>query len=696
MPATRGATTRIQVLATSGGYANVPKKPWTGAGTMVWKRTFAIMMASGAMALGVTALGAGASGAQQAVPAAPVVAAKPLTIHDFVREAAMSKPVLSPDGKRLAWTREHAVVVYNRETQAMKELPSPDNKLDHVQWVNNDYFVVYIKGDEEQSGNTYSTTRFSPLVMTKDNTFVRELFARDGKTLSRGDLRLVVGFTEDAAPLAVTVGPSNVFLTDVATGKFTVGAHLMPGFEHYFDRHGGERVSMEVKVPEDTKINYGYVRMYLHYRAEPDGRVQDLTMPKQDHLLYLDFRYAQADHAIVWTQFDDAKGELQIWRFDMATGEKTLVKTDNNKQTRPVIDRSGHLAGFAVEADRVETQWTDPGRVQLVAAVQKIFPKATVNIADMTEDGKVVVFLISAPDAPDSYYLYDTDAKSLDEIGTQYPELEDKPLGEMSFITYKARDGLQIPAYVVKLKDTPANAPLVVMPHGGPAARDVYTFNFMAEYLASKGYVVLEPQYRGSYGFGDAFQQAGNKHLAQMTTDLEDGVRYLAAQGTIDPKKVCIFGWSWGGYLTQAALAFTPKTYVCGVSGDGVADLFEVLDESNDFFFGGYGQDYWRSVIGQPLMDAAMIHATSPIEHVDAIQAPLLLIHGSEDYVVSKHQSEHMNAAMLKAGKTVTYLPIQYMHHGPEKYSERMAVMTAVDDFIAKAFAKVDTTAAGK
>jgi dipeptidyl aminopeptidase/acylaminoacyl peptidase len=429
--------------------------------------------------------------------------------------------------------------------------------------------------------------------------------------------------------------------------------------------------------------------MTVHYRAEPDGRVQDLTLPKQDKLYYLNVHYAEAERGIYWTQFDEGRSELQIWRFDMATAARTLVKSASNKMTDVVIDKAGRLAGIETEVDRTETQWTDPARVNLVSAVEKIFPKATVTIADMTDDGKVVVFLISAPDAPDSYYLYDSTAKSLDEIGTRYPELEDKALGEMTYITYKARDGLDIPAYVVKRKDTPPGAPLVVMPHGGPAARDVYAYNYMAQALAWRGYVVLEPEYRGSYGFGDTYQQAGNKHLAQMTTDLEDGVRYLQAQGTIDPKKVCVFGWSWGGYLAQAALAFTPKTYVCGVSGDGIADLYEVLDEGDDMFWGGYSAEYWRSVIGQPMLDAAAIHATSPIEHITDIQAPLLLIHGSEDRVVSKHQSEHMNAAMQKAGKTVTYLPIQYMHHGPEKYSERLAVMTAVDDFIAKAFATV-------
>ncbi|ESQ91065.1 hypothetical protein ABAC460_07480 [Asticcacaulis sp. AC460] len=201
---------------------------------------------------------------------------------------------------------------------------------------------------------------------------------------------------------------------------------------------------------------------------------------------------------------------------------------------------------------------------------------------------------------------------------------------------------------------------------------------------------MLQPQYRGSAGFGDAFQRAGDKHLDLMNTDLEDGVRSLAAQGTIDPKKVCVVGWSWGGYLAQAALAFTPDTYVCGVSGAGVSDLFQSLKDDNDFWWGGYGIEYWRGVIGRTGSDSDTIRATSPIEHVENFEDPLLLIHGEYDRTVSVRHSERMYEKMKKAGKDVAYIPIKFMHHGPNDKTERLQVFNAVDDFVAKAFAKVD------
>ncbi len=608
-------------------------------------------------------------------------------IEDFTRDPDMNVPQLSPDGKWLAWVRGHDINVYDIAGDKIRTLTSSeDAPLESVEWVNNDYFVVNLKDDQVHKGRMVTNTVYSPMVMTRDAKFVHVLFAHDNRPVQMIDILPVDGYVDGPAPYAVSATSDHIYMTDITTGKQKIGPRLMTGYLHFFDRSGVERVAEDV---EDIKTDYGISHMVLRYRADATHS-QSLNLPKQDHLLYLNVSYAEGENSIYWTQLDDLKGEASVWRLDMTSGAKTLVKTSNNKSLDVVLDKGGHLAGFSTERDRVETEWIDPFRSKLVAAVQRMFPKATVTIADMTDDAKVVVFLISAPDSPDSFYLYDTTTKSLDEIGTDYPQLLDQPLGEMSYITYKARDGLEIPAYVIKRKDTPANAPLVVMPHGGPAARDVYDFNYAAEYLASKGYVVLEPQYRGSAGFGDAFQHAGDKHLAQMTTDLEDGVRYLAAQGLIDPAKVCVFGWSWGGYLAEAALAFTPKTYVCGVSGAGVSDLYESLDEHNDFWWGGYSTDYWRSVIGNPSSDRAMIHATSPIEHVDAIQAPLLLIHGTEDQVVDKRQSERMNAAMLKAGKKVTYLPIQYMHHGPHKAAERLEVMKTVDAFIADVFAKAD------
>lgn len=619
----------------------------------------------------------GTAGAQTPPSAAP------LTAEDFARDPDMSAPQVSPDGTHVAWVRAHQVIVFDRNSGAEHVLPVPDNRLDDAVWVNNDYFVVNVRTDKKERDKRVKETLYSPLVLTKDAKFVRLLLQHGDKPLLREDLKPIVGYTDGPSPKAITLGPANIFTTDVVTGANKIGLPPMAGGHHFFDHNGEERM---VSQAWDGKANYGVTDELIYYRATPGGDVRTVALPKRDHIFYENARYAEADNAIYWWQFDSTQGQTSIVRFDMATAAKTVIKTSDNKTIGVVLDKTGHLVGFDTESDRDVVEWTDPFRLKLTAAVRTLFPKAGVDIVDISRDGKTVVILVSAPDAPDSYYLYDITEKTLDRIGTAYPQLDDKPLGEMTYVTYKARDGLDIPAYVIKRKDTPPHAPLIVMPHGGPADRDDYGFDFMAQFFASRGYVVLLPQYRGSSGFGDAFQHAGDKHLAQMTTDLEDGVHFLQAQGLIDPAKVCVVGWSWGGYLADAALAFTPKTYACGVSGDGVSDLYEQLTDNDDDSWNGYSMDYWRGLIGGPILDARMIHATSPVEHVADIQAPLLLIHGTKDAVVDKQQSERMNGAMLKAGKKVTYLPVLYMHHGPETEDERLTVLKAMDGFIADAF----------
>lgn len=602
----------------------------------------------------------------------------------FTRDAYASAPQISPDGTHLAWVRGNQVVVLDLADESEKTMAGGVLDLEGVDWINNDYLAVYVKSQELERNTYVRVMDYSPMVVTKDAIYVRPLLARGGDTIEAADMMPIIRFVDAPEPYVITFGGKTTYLTEVRTGKWKVGPVLLDGSLHFFDSKGRERMSADAP---DGKVSYGATNIIFRYRAEPGGKVQTLRLPKQDKLYYVNFDYSEFENALYWSQFDYSKGEGAIYKYDFVTGATTLFRTGTNKDMDIRFDRTGRVIGITTVTDRVHTEWIDPYRLKVTAAVEKAFPKATVSIVDVSQDEKSVVLMVSAPDAPDSYYYYSAEAKDLAQIEVNYPELEGQPLAEMTYVTYKARDGLDIPAYVTKRKDTPSNAPLIVLPHGGPAARDVYGFNYEAQYLASRGYVVLQPQYRGSAGFGDAFQRAGNKNLDKMTTDLEDGVRYLNAQGLIDPKKVCIVGWSWGGYLAQASLAFAPDTYTCGVSGAGISDLAQQLEDANDFWWGGYTIEYWREVIGQPLMDAKIIHATSPIKHIDAIKAPLFLIHGEADPIISYRQSEKMNDAMKKAGKTVSYMPIKFMPHGPRNAEQKLAILKAIDEFVAKSFA---------
>ncbi len=605
----------------------------------------------------------------------------------------MSSPQVSPDGTHIAWTEDNTLVIYDIQSQTEKDAQGGRFPLASVRWINNDDLVVY---PQAQTGRHQRTAAFgySPLVVNKDGVGLRALMATPGGKIWAEDLTPVVRFVNTPAPELITYADDHVYTVDVKTGRRTEGAQLMKGSYHYFDAKGVERVAVDVK---DDKVSYGFSELTFHYR-DTAGKEQTLKLPRQDkdNIYYTDFDYAEYDNTIYWSQFDFNTGVASTFRFDVATTTQSLFRKGPDHDTGLVIDDKGKVVGIRTYADRDHTDWTDPYYKQVMEAVQKTFPTASVEIVNMSDDGRQIIFLISGPERPDTYYTYDATTHHMAEVGTNYPELEGQTLAPMTYITYKARDGLDIPAYVTKRADTPPNAPLIVFPHGGPAARDGYDFDYEAQYFAHKGYVVLQPQYRGSYGFGDTFQRAGNRHLAQMTTDLEDGVRHLAAQHMIDPAKVCVVGWSWGGYLAQAGLAFAPDTYVCGISGDGVSDLMESLNDDDDSFWGGHVGAYWREVIGRKGPDSDMIRATSPIDHVDSIKAPLLLLHGKADPVVDIRQSDRMNAAMKKAGKDVTYVTLPDMAHGPHTPEERLTMLKAMDDFITKAFAAKDAAAPAK
>ncbi|ESQ91064.1 hypothetical protein ABAC460_07475 [Asticcacaulis sp. AC460] len=420
-----------------------------------------------ALALGMVAFG---SAAETPAPAPRLKA------EFFVRDAFMSPPQVSPDGTRLAWIRGDHLVIFDLEEETEKQVAGTDS-LESVQWINNDYLIVYLKSEERQNNTFVSELQYSPLVVSRDGQFLRVLFERDGKKLTATDLKPIIRFIDGPKPYVITMGGNNTYTTDVATGKTKVGPRLMEGQVYSFDREGRERVSAEVI---DGKISYGISSILFRYKATPGGKTQSLRLPEQDNIYYTDYDYAEFENAIYWSQFDYGKSESAIYRFDMTTGEKTVVRTGPEKELSLAFDREGRVVGIATLTDRVRTQWTDPYRLKLTAAVEKIFPKATVTITDITSDGKHVVLLVSAPEEPDAYYYYSQEYKDLSQVGVNYPELLGKPLGNMTYITYKARDGLEIPAYVTKRADTPAGAPLIVMPHGGPAARDLYGFDPLA------------------------------------------------------------------------------------------------------------------------------------------------------------------------------------------------------------------------
>nr|WP_243846446.1 alpha/beta fold hydrolase [Rhizomicrobium palustre] len=229
------------------------------------------------------------------------------------------------------------------------------------------------------------------------------------------------------------------------------------------------------------------------------------------------------------------------------------------------------------------------------------------------------------------------------------------------------------------------NLPVVILPHGGPMARDDMSFNWEAQFLANRGYAVLQPNFRGSTGYGKAFKKAGYGQWGlKMQDDVTDGVKKLIADGIADPKRICIVGGSYGGYAALAGVSFTPELYACAAAWAPVTDLREQLaDESRD----SGGSDAWlmsaESVyIGDRRNDATKLDAVSPALHAGKIKVPVLLVHGTADATVRISQSERMASALEKAKKKVTFIKVDKETHYLQTAPSRILWLTELEKFL--------------
>jgi dipeptidyl aminopeptidase/acylaminoacyl peptidase len=244
--------------------------------------------------------------------------------------------------------------------------------------------------------------------------------------------------------------------------------------------------------------------------------------------------------------------------------------------------------------------------------------------------------------------------------------------------TWLAADGLSIPAFLTLPAGSGKDLPLIVLPHGGPAAADTLDFDWWSQALVAQGYAVLQPNFRGSL-LNAKFMQAGYGEWGRkMQTDLSDGVRYLARQGIIDPKRVCIVGASYGGYAALAGVTVESGVYRCAVSVAGLSDLPRFRRTNS----AGLGRRYWDRFMGAADQNDPALIAISPIEHVAAVTVPVLLIHGRDDTVVPFEQSDVMLSALKRAGKSATLVTLKHEDHWLSRSETRLQMLQATVDFL--------------
>ena len=394
------------------------------------------------------------------------------------------------------------------------------------------------------------------------------------------------------------------------------------------------------------------------------------------------------DRAPLVSSYSDT-GVLSLYAINEAgTREAVLAREDADIDSL-VIDSNRVIAGVSYEGMTPQYGMFDPAINAAIRKVQKALAGSSTYLVDWSNDWSTMLFFSEGGAGAGDYYIFNKTTGSLQPLLGIRPAIEDAFVAQVEPFTYAARDGLKIPALITwpvgVAAEARKNLPMIVLPHGGPAAYDALGFDGLAQFLANEGYVVLQPNFRGSTGFGLGFKQAGYGEWGRkMQTDISDGVGAMVASGAANAKRVCIVGWSYGGYAALAGGALSPELYACVASVAGVSDLREMLGWEYDRI-GPQSPTYrrWTLLIGDPEKDGTAIDAVSPARLADRFKAPVLLIHGNDDTTVPPSQSSAMADALNRAGKKVTFQRIVGDDHDLGRGQNTKIVYEAIAAFVA-------------
>ena len=341
------------------------------------------------------------------------------------------------------------------------------------------------------------------------------------------------------------------------------------------------------------------------------------------------------------------------------------------------------LLGVTYYTDKPHRHYFDKEAEDFYNMLQAQFPGLRAGVSSMSKDEKRMFVAVASDRVPGRLYYYDKEKPGVfTQVADFYPWLKEEHLAEMKPIQYQARDGLTIHGYLtLPVGAEPKNLPAIVVVHGGPESRDTWGYDTEAQLLANRGMAVLQVNYRISTGYGKAFWKAGFRQWGlKQQDDITDGVKWLIEQGIADPKRIAIYGGSYGGYATLMGLIKTPELYCCGVDYVGVSNLFTLFSSIPEYWKPLLEQMY--ETIGHPVKDKEQFEATSPTLHADRISVPLFIAQGANDPRVVKAQSDAMVEAMRARGVEVQYMVKNNEGHGFHNEENRFDFYRAMDAFL--------------
>lgn len=338
------------------------------------------------------------------------------------------------------------------------------------------------------------------------------------------------------------------------------------------------------------------------------------------------------------------------------------------------------MAGYTYIDDKYKSVWLDPEIADLQTKIDQSVPGQSAKIISFSSNKMRMIVFIGGADRAGAFYLFDRSAGTMYPIGAMNKSMGNKAMHPVKTVRIKARDGLVIPTVMTQPKGSePKNLPVIIMPHGGPADRVSEKWDWWAQFLADRGYLVLQPNFRGSAGFGTKHERAGEGEWGlKMQDDLNDTLAWAAAAGLADPNRACMVGGEYGGYAALRAAQRDGKLYRCAVSFAGVGNLSALTRRYGASSF--YGKTFKREL----KKSAPDFDSVSPLKHVEEFSSPVLLVHGKKDLRVPYEQSSRIYSALKSAGKSVEMVTQPLGDHHFTRQEDRLTFLQALEAFLIK------------
>jgi dipeptidyl aminopeptidase/acylaminoacyl peptidase len=601
-----------------------------------------------------------------------------IPLRDFFRNPEKTNFRLSPDGQSIAWLQpwQSRLNIYVQKigaTDAMRVTSATERDIRNYFWATSNR-LAYLRdkgGDENfhlfavdaDGKNEKELTPF-------DKTRVEIVDDLSDLEDNHGDILIS---TNQRDPKVF-----DAYRINTSTGQMTLIARNPGNILGWVTDHQGR---IRVAVSSD-----GVNSSLLYRAAETEPFKTVLTTDFRETMDPLMFTY---DDQQLYVTSNIGRDKQAIVRIDPATAKELELIYEH-----PKVDVSDLLASrkrgvitgvtFTVAKREYAFFKADDPRAKLQADLERRLPGYDVDVPSMSKDETKVLVHTASDKSRGAYYFYDLVSGEFRKLVDVSPWLKEDELADMRPVTFKARDGLELNGYLTLPRGgADKNLPVVINPHGGPWARDHWGFNPEVQFLANRGYAVLQINYRSSVGYGRKFWEAGFKKWGrEMQDDLTDGAKWLVTQGIADPKRIGIYGGSYGGYATLAGLAFTPDVYAAGVDYVGPSNLFTLL-ASLPPYWEPFRQKMY-AMVGDPVKDKDLVQAASPLFSADRIRAPLLVAQGANDPRVKKAEADQIVEALKKRGIDVPYLVKTNEGHGFANEENRMDLYGAMEAFFAK------------